>query len=394
LCAGCRPPRVRVVTQHDADERAVGRTNRSGAVGDRLESPAVTLRRPDQSKFDPDGAGDPEGSVFGLPFSEEESSVVLVPVPWEATTSYGRGTARGPAAIRAASPQLDLFDPVLAELGLGRPWQWGIHMLPEDPEIVALDARACARALPVIAVGGRLGDDPELHAALAEVNAASEQLDAWVRARVETGLAAGKIVGTVGGDHSVSLGAIAAHAARWPGLGVLHIDAHADLRSAYEGFTRSHASVMDNVLDQVPGVARLVQVGIRDLSAPEHERSRVDDRVITWLDPALRERTFAGTPWGVLCREIVETLPHEVYISFDIDGLDPALCPGTGTPVPGGLSFAEAQALLLAVVRSGRTVVGFDLVEVAGQEWDANVGARILHRLCGLALIGRGAQDR
>lgn len=356
----------------------------------------MTLARPDLAKFDPDGAGDPDGSVFGLPFSEAESSVVLVPVPWEATTSYGRGTARGPAAIRAASPQLDLFDPVLAERGLGRPWQWGIHMPAEDPEIQALNARACARALPVIAVGGVLGHDAELHAALAEVNAASERLDAWVHAQVEARLAAGKLVGVVGGDHSVALGSIAAHAARHPGMGVLHVDAHADLRVAYEGFARSHASVMGNVLERVPGVSKLVQVGIRDLSAQEHERSRGDARVVTHLDAVLWDRTFAGTPWATLCGEIVEALPQQVYVSFDIDGLDPALCPGTGTPVPGGLSFAEAQALLLAVVRSGRTVVGFDLVEVApseGSEWDANVGARLLYRLCGLALLGRGARD-
>jgi agmatinase len=355
------------------------------------------MQRPDLSKFDPDGAGDPAGSIFGLPFSDAESNVVLVPVPWEATTSYGRGTARGPAAIRAASPQLDLFDPMLAPLGLGQPWQWGIHMLPEDPEIQALNTRACELALPVIAVGGLLCDDPDLHAALAEVDACSDQLDAWIRAQVETQLAAGKIVGVVGGDHSVALGAIAAHAARFPGLGILHVDAHTDLRPAYEGFTRSHASVMGNVLDQCEGVAALVQVGIRDLSAQEHERSQGDPRVVTHLDAVLRDRMFEGTTWATLCREIVEALPREVYVSFDIDGLDPALCPGTGTPVPGGLSFAEAQALLLAVVRSGRVVVGFDLVEVApsaGSEWDANVGARLLYRLCALALLGRGACDR
>lgn len=358
----------------------------------------MSMRRAELGKFDPDGAGDPDGSIFGLPFSEPECNVVLVPVPWEATTSYGRGTARGPEAIRAASPQLDLFDPTLAALGLGRPWEWGIHMLAEDPEIRALDARACERALPIIAVGGALGADPELHAALAEVNACSERLDAWVGAQVEARLQRGAIVGVVGGDHSVSLGAIVAHAARWPGLGVLHVDAHADLRHAYEGFSRSHASVMGNVLDQVDGVAHVVQVGIRDLSAQEHERSRADPRVVTHLETTLRDRQHDGTPWGALCREIVEGLPHHVYISFDIDGLDPALCPSTGTPVPGGLSFAEAQALLLAVVRSGREVIGFDVVEVApsgrpGDEWDANVGARILYRLCGLALWSRGARD-
>lgn len=356
------------------------------------------MQRPDLSMFDPDGAGDPEGSVFGLPFSAAQSQVVLLPVPWEATTSYGRGTARGPAAIREASPQLDLFDPMLAAHGLGRPWSWGIHMLDEDAEIRALNARACACALPIIAVGGVFGEDAELHAALAEVNACCSQLDAWVEAEVTARLDAGKIVGVVGGDHSVALGSIAAHAARFPGLGILHIDAHADLRRAYEGFERSHASVMDNVLDRIEGVARLVQVGIRDLSAQEWTRSRDEPRVVTHLDAVLRDRTLDGTPWAALCREIVEPLPSQVYVSFDIDGLDPALCPSTGTPVPGGLSFAEANVLLLTLLRSGRTVIGFDLVEVApsgrpGDEWDANVGARLLYRLCGLALHGRGARD-
>ncbi|MCA9684659.1 MAG: agmatinase family protein [Myxococcales bacterium] len=348
------------------------------------------LRQPDLSKFDPEGAGDPEGSVFGLPFDEQESNLVLLPVPWEATTSYGRGTAGGPQAIRDASPQLDLFDPMLAAHDLAEPWRLGIHMLGEDPEIVALNVRACDLALPIIAVGGEIGDDPELRRALTEVNAASARLDAWVEEQVAARLDAGQLVGVVGGDHSTPFGAIQAIAAAHPGLGILHIDAHADLRQAYEGFERSHASVMANVLDRLDGVARLVQVGIRDISAPEYERSQKDPRVVTHLDPVLSDRVFAGASWASLCDEIVAALPQEVYVSFDIDGLDPALCPGTGTPVPGGLSFAGVMTLLLAVVRSGRRVIGFDLVEVApspGSEWDANVGARVLYRLCGLALL-------
>ncbi len=349
-------------------------------------------------RFDPDGAGDPEGSVFGLPWSEAHSSVVLLPVPWEPTVSYGRGTAKGPEAIRHASPQLDLFDSSLAELGLAQPWQWGIHMRDEQPWVQQLDARASALARPIIEVGGQLGDDAALRAALAQVDECSAQLDAWVTRQVSALLQADKIVGVVGGDHSVSLGAIEAHATRWPGLGVLHIDAHADLRVAYEGFNRSHASVMGNVLERAHGVARLVQVGVRDLSATEHARSCGDPRVTTFLDAPMRQRMMAGTGFAQIVDEVIDTLPEHVYISFDIDGLDPSLCPSTGTPVPGGLSFVEAQALLLAVARSGRTVVGFDLVEVAPSgradaEWDANVGARILYRLCGVALASQGARD-
>jgi agmatinase len=356
------------------------------------------MQRIDPDRFDDDSAGDPAGSIFGLPLSEDESNVVLVPVPWEATTSYGRGTALGPAAIRAASPQLDLFDPALAELGLSNPWKYGIFMRPEELQLRKYNELACARAAPIIARGGEIGGDPRLRASLEEVNATSELVDAWVRAEVGRAIDADKIVGVVGGDHSVAFGAIAAHAARWPGLGVLHVDAHADLRVAYEGFTRSHASVLGNVLDLVDDVGALVQVGIRDLSARERARARADDRVVTHYDFAMQRWLFEGKSFATWCDEVIRSLPSHVYVTFDIDGLDPALCPSTGTPVPGGLSFALAEGLLLALARSGRTVVGFDLVEVApsgrpGDEWDANVGARILYRLCGLSLVTRGATD-
>jgi agmatinase len=354
-------------------------------------------RQVDTSGFDAAGAGDPSGSVFGLPFTAEQSSVVLLPVPWEATTSYGRGAARGPAAIRAASPQLDLFDIGLAELGLAEPWRYGIHMLAEDPEIVASNERACSRALPVIAAGGVVEHDPALVAALDEVNLLSRALDHWVDARVSALLGHGKIVGVVGGDHSVALGSIAAHARRYPGLGVLHVDAHADLRVAYEGFERSHASVLGNALAMVPELAALVQVGIRDVSREEHARARDEPRVHTHYDASMRRRLAAGLGFAVWCDEVVAQLPAQVYVSFDIDGLDPALCPGTGTPVPGGFSFAEAVILLETLVARGKHVVGFDLVEVApaaDQPWDGNVGARILYKLCGLALVSQGARDR
>jgi agmatinase len=347
----------------------------------------------DTTKFDPAGPGDAHGSVFGLPFDEDESSVVLVPVPWEATTSYGRGAARGPAAIRQASPQLDLFDVELAAHGLARPWAFGIHMRADDPRVQTWNAQASEHALRVLA-----HDGSDVRESLAIVNELSLELDGWVRTEVDGLLARHKIVGVVGGDHSVAYGAIAAHAARHPGLGILHVDAHADLRSAYEGFVRSHASVLRNVVDEIDGVATLVQVGLRDLSEEEFEYARTSPRITPWYEHALRHRIAEGNGWAHVCRDIVGTLPDRVYVSFDIDGLDPTLCPGTGTPVPGGLSFSDALMLLSAIVHSGRTIVGFDLVEVApsgrdGDEWDGNVGARILYKLCSLALWSNGARD-
>ena len=201
------------------------------------------LREVDRSKLDIEAAGDPTGSIFGLPYEEHECSLVLVPVPWEPTTSYGRGTAAGPEAIRIASPQLDLFDPELAELGIGEPWHYGIFMRPEDETVRRLNAEACRLADQV-----RRGDGARAAEALAGVNARSDELNAWVRRCTQELLDQDRIVGIVGGDHSVPFGAIEAHARRYPGMGILHVDAHADLRDRYEGFAHSHASIMRNVL--------------------------------------------------------------------------------------------------------------------------------------------------
>ena len=332
------------------------------------------------TSFDPSGPALHDG-IYGLPHGPDEARVVLVPVPWEPTTSYRKGTAGGPAAILDASAQVDLFD-----LDFGRPYEAGIAMLEADPEIVRANKKATKLAQPVIDAGGA-GGSKALVRKLEKVNALSAELNARVEAIAEAWLDRGKLVGVVGGDHASPFGLIAALAKRHPGMGVLHIDAHADLREAYEGFTDSHASILFNVHARLPGVAKIVQVGIRDFSEDEHRLSASSDRIETFYDQQLAEALFAGETWGSIARSVVEKLPREVYISFDIDGLEPSLCPNTGTPVPGGLSFREAVALIKTVVDSGRRIVGFDLNEVAGRgEWDANVGARLLYKLIGAAL--------
>lgn len=343
------------------------------------------------SQFDPSGPA-AYGGIFGLPHSAEEARVVLVPVPWEPTTSYRKGTAGGPAAIREASLQVDLFD-----VQTGRPYEVGIAMLEEDPEIVRWNAEACAASEPVIAAAGEVAGDPALEAKLERVNALSRLLNARLEATVAGLIGQGKLVGTVGGDHASVYGAIAAHAAAYPGLGILHVDAHADLRVAYEGFEDSHASIMYNVATRLPGVARLVQVGLRDLSEDEIAFARRSEgRIVAFTDPEISARLFDGESFNKVADAIVEQLPQQVYVSFDIDGLDPSLCPNTGTPVPGGLSFQQAIALLSRVCKSGRRIVGFDLNEVApgkdGDDWDGNVGARVLYKLIGFMVGSQGSR--
>ena len=341
------------------------------------------------SAFDPNAASPDDSGVFGLPHTPDQARVVLVPVPFEATTSYGGGTSRGPAAILGASRQVDLFD-----LEVGKPYEAGIAMLEESADVKAWDLAARTAASHVIARGGTHGD-PALLAAAASVDAYGAKLNAWLRATCEVFLARGKIVGTIGGDHSVSFGAIEAHAARHPGLGILHLDAHADLRRAFEGFAWSHASIMDNVVERLPAVGKLVQVGIRDFCEEEHDRvASSKGRIVSFYDAELAEARFHGETWGQQCARIVAALPHDVYLSFDIDGLDPALCPHTGTAVPGGLSFQMATSLVAAVARAGRRIVGFDLTEVApgDDEWDGNVGARLLYKMIGWTLRSQAAR--
>lgn len=339
--------------------------------------------------FDPNSASPPGSGLFGLPYTLDEATIVVVPVPWDATTSYRAGTSLGPAAILEASKQVDLFD-----LETGRPYEAMIAMLDIPADIQEWNEEARRLAVPIIERGGATDEDEEL----VRVNAFSEQVNEYVYNTCKSLLAKGKTPVVLGGDHSCPFGAIRAYAEVGE-LGVLHIDAHADLRDAYEGFEWSHASIMDNVLRKIPGVTKLVQIGIRDFSEAEYDRiHREKDRVRTLFDLELATARRKGTLEDVL-RNAIEALPKRVYVSFDIDGLDPRFCPSTGTPVPGGLDFYEASLALKLIVESGRQIVGCDLNEVAPDpngttEWDANVGARVLYKMIGWMIQSKKTKQR
>ena len=343
------------------------------------------------SPFDPDAAATGDG-LFGLDTRVEDAKLVVIPVPFDATTSYRPGTASGPAAVLEASKQVDLED-----LQYGPIWKAGFAMLPIPKDIAALSKSARRAAEPVIAAGGAQPGNRSHAKALDAVNAASERVHGYVAREAERILDRGAIPALLGGDHASPFGLIAELSTRHPGMGILQIDAHADLREEFEGFRWSHASIFHNVMTRLPGVGRLVQVGIRDFGMREREFvEQSKGRVRCYYDQHLRDRQFAGGAkgsWSAICAEIVKALPREVYISFDIDGLTPDQCPHTGTPVPGGLSFAEMAHLLDTLARSGKRVVGFDLCEVApgpSGDWDANVGARALYKLLGCTLASHG----
>jgi agmatinase len=332
--------------------------------------------------YDPSDVGRVNGNLFGLPFDYESAQIIILGVPWEVTVSYNPGTAAAPQRILDASPQLDLYD-------FDRPdgWRRGIYMLPVDPDLRAKNNYYRQQATLIIdrlEQGKLLADEPDLTPVLAEINRAGADLNRWLRDRCMSALAAGKKVGVIGGDHSVPLGYMQALATHHPDFGILHIDAHSDLRDAYEGFEYSHASIMFNAL-KIPQISKLVQVGIRDVSQVEIEViARSQGRAIAYYDSLIKQELYSGKTWLRICQEAIANLPQKVYISFDADGLDPKLCPNTGTPVPGGLELEQAFCLCREVIRSGREIIGFDLCEVGDAEWDGNVGARIVYKLTNL----------
>ncbi|MEQ1664316.1 MAG: agmatinase family protein [Bdellovibrionales bacterium] len=402
--------------------------------------------------------------IFGLASTREESKIILTPVPWEVTTSYGGGTSLGPQAILNASPQIDLFDHEF-----GEPYTVGYFLDDEDPFFMNTNNKLKILSQKVISTWDefsaaseneqslraraqnttqskdllRTSEDLSLatsstktppsahHSKFAElpqsaankskssaksklqkiadqVNTGCNEMVEKVYARTKAILSENKIPGLIGGDHSTPLGAIKAVCEKYNGnVGILHIDAHADLRLSYQGFHHSHASIMRNVCLLKTRPKKLVQVGIRDFCKEEYDFIKCNPSLIsTHFDLQLKTDLHKGDSWHSICDKIINELPEQVYISFDIDGLSPEFCPNTGTPVPGGLSFDQVLYLIASIHRLHKKIVGFDLNEVApkaitqtkptskksklideSDEWDGNVGSRLLFKMCGWAAV-------
>ena len=331
--------------------------------------------------FDPSEVAIKNGNFFGFPYSIQESNILLLSVPWDVTTSYRDGTSNGPQAILGASYQLDFFSPYKENA-----WETKLATIPFRSDWLALNSTMRMLAKELIEFqekGGDIHSPGRESDLLRKVNHASAEFHLQVQEEVEAALHHGKVVLTIGGDHSISYGPIRAYAKKYADLSILHLDAHADLRVAYEGFHHSHASIM-HLVAQFPEVTSLVQVGLRDVSPQEIALIATAEKIHSFFDWQLHQARSSGISWKEQCAAIIEKLGKHVYVSFDIDGLDPRFCPNTGTPVPGGLDFNDALYLFQQVIESGRKIVGADLVEVAPgkDEWDANVGARIAYQLC------------
>lgn len=341
----------------------------------------------DLSRFDTNIASNPKNTIFGLPFSEEDARLVILPIPWEVTVSAGSGTSRAGEHIFDASMHVDVFDPES-----GNAWKQGIYMRHPDRKVLMKSDYLRKEAelyINYISKGEEVEKNNFMCKSLKEINEGSANMNKWVFEQTSSLLNQNKLVVLLGGDHSVPFGYLKAIAEKYGDFGVLQIDAHCDLRKSYENFDHSHASVMYNALREIPQITKLVQVGVRDYS--EEESNFINNsnrRVVPFFDKDIKEKLFEGNTWRSIVEDIVEQLPASVYLTFDVDGLDPKLCPHTGTPVHGGFEIEQVIYLIKKIIESGRKFIGFDLDEIAIGEsnFDANVGARILWKLCNMLI--------
>jgi agmatinase len=332
--------------------------------------------------FDPNGVGIANGNIFGFPVREDDANIVIMPIPWDVTTSYGKGTSKGPQQVLEASTQLDFFHP-----NCPRAYETKVCMTPISEEALKINDFFVPQTSEYIAYleeGGSLVENMVYQQLLFDVNQAQLAIKDSIKERAVGMLAKGQIPAVLGGEHSVPLGLIEGLATKYSSFGILQLDAHSDLRDAYEGFEQSHASIFFNAL-KFQQVSKLVQVGIRDVA--ESEVNLIENsggRIQTFFDWDIKQEQFMGRNWADQVDEIIAALPEFVYVSYDIDALRPELCPNTGTPVAGGFQLEELSYLLLRLGQSAKKIIGFDLSEVSNgtvNDWDANVGARALWSL-------------
>jgi agmatinase len=292
-----------------------------------------------QSEFPGELSYPPFLGEDGVPVDSTAAAARIIPVPYDRTSTWRKGADRGPAALLAASGSLELYDIETAS----EPWKRGILTLP-----------------PILHDGG------------------PEELAGLVRTKVSAVIAEGALPIVIGGEHSVTIGAIEAAADAFPGMGVLQIDAHADTRESYEGSSHNHACVMARARERCP----IVQVGIRSLDASE--LPALDPARVFWAHEIAARRGF---DW---MDEVVDLLPEHVYLTIDLDAFDPSLLPATGTPEPGGLGWYHVTHLVRRVARS-RRIVAFDVVELLplpGEHASEFIAAKLVHRVLAEVFAG------
>ena len=300
------------------------------------------------------------------PCAPESALFHIISAPLEASVSYGGGTAKGPAAIIAASDQLELWD------GESVPADLGIYTWPP----LDCDRANRVEMLPAEIPGSDSGPGESVNDPISGAENTVLSVLERIAENVDRVLDCGGLPVLLGGEHTVTFGALKALAKRAGRFGVVQFDAHADLRDSYEGSPFSHACVMRRAVKDL-GLP-LVSFGVRALCL-EEVAARREHGVCCWDAARL---ALEGLPENPL----PEDFPEQIYVTFDVDGLDPSIMPATGTPVPGGPGWYEALALAKRAMQ-GRKVLGFDVVELApipGLHMADFTAARLVYALMGI----------
>lgn len=330
--------------------------------------------------LDNDYASD-AGCYFRDTTSTDEAKLVVVSAPWSVTSDYGRGAAYAPDAVIEASAKKDIYD-IHTHLSL----EGKVATAEIDYNIQECSGqlgREAERIAINIEENGEVVGDKSL-SRVERVNVGFGEMQASVYGQVLRVAKAGKRVAVVGGDQSVAFGAVKALSECYEGVGVLSVDAHADLHKEQSPYLYSHTTIMRNIAEELPLVSKIVEVGVRDITHDEAEFVASNDKVEIFFSEALAARRFEGESWRDICDEICAALPAKVYISFDIDALKIEFCHNTNAPVPGGMTFDEVVYLINRVVATGHEIVGFDITEVVpnlDNPMDARVAARLLGKM-------------
>jgi agmatinase len=334
--------------------------------------------------FDPEGTFSKDSSVFGMP-KGMDSKLKLLPVCWEPTTSFMKGTVNGPEAIFKATKQMDLYHPYFRKIyehGIS----WDQNLSDQTLDLNQQTSSAAERVISAIEENVEVNE-----ADLSLVNQMSEDLNRLVYEASTKIIDQNMTPGLVGGDHSCPFGLIQKLSEVHSGdFSIVHIDAHFDFRNEYQGFRHSHASIIHNVKSKITSPPDIYQIGIRDFSESELKFAEKNSTFI--LDQELQNELLCGKTFETCLEKLFKNTNKNIYISFDIDGLSPEFCPSTGTPVPGGLTYSQAVFLIQFLHRKGHSLIGFDLVEVSpseaelGEGLDEVIAARILYELSCFAL--------
>lgn len=318
------------------------------------------------------------GNFAAIDANFNDAKVILLGGPWEGTASYRTGTLDAPEKIIESSLQIDVFDVTFPEINTAGKIYYDSTYFNCIKDLAIETRQLYDDYINLQSTGVSEGVLDHIET----INENCEIMNDLIQAQADRALKLNKVVGLIGGDHSVSYGQIKAIGDHFENFSILHIDAHHDLRIGFQGLQYSHAAVLANAINDVSQIDQLTSIGIRDNCIEEFEFAAKHDKISTFYDEEISKQLLSGNSnWGEIVNQIIQTLSQNVYVTLDIDGLSIENTPFTGTPVPGGISYHQVRYLLNQLGKE-RKIIGFDVVESGSAQLDTIVSMRLVYKLC------------